>query len=323
MRRSVAIVLSCIAVSAAAAEYPVDAFPLRSHNPFLQIYGLPPFATHELVAPGGVEINVSLDIANDMDEANRGGEVLLIDGESRVLNLSLRRRVGANVEVGLEIPYISYSGGFLDSLIYDFHDLVSLSNSTRDGPEDLFRMYFEKDGVTQFDLMQTASGIGDVQLTAAMQLERVTLRAGLKAPTGDPDKLTGSGAADASFAVHGGGRTAFLQRNLDYSGFAGILALGDGDVLPTLQRSVVPYAGVALRWHATERFALATQVYAQGSYSKAYLDELGGNTFQLAFGFDYRFPRQGLLLRIAIAEDIAAAAAPDFAAHLSIRRYGR
>ena len=258
-----------------------------------------------------------------MDEADRGGEVLIIDGESRVLNLSLRRRIGDTVEVGVEIPYISYSGGFLDGVIYNFHDLVGLSNSTREGPEDLFRMYFEKDGVTQFDLMQAESGIGDVQLTAALQLERVTLRAGLKAPTGDPDKLTGSGAADASLGVHGGGKTEVLQRPLDYSGFAGILALGDGDVLPTLQRDVVPYAGIALRWHATERFALATQVYAQGPYSKAHLDELSGNTFQLAFGFDYRFPRQGLLLRFAIAEDIAAAAAPDFAAHLSIRRYGR
>ena len=318
-----ALVVAAWPLLALGDDAPHDAFPLRSHNPFLQIYGLPPFATHELVAPGGIDFGVSLDIANDMDEADRGGEVLIIDGESRVLNLSLRRRLGENFEIGVEVPYIGYSGGFLDSVIYDFHDLIGLSNSTRDGPEDLFRMYFEKDGVTQFDLVQAKSGIGDVQLTAAMRLQRVTLRAGLKAPTGDPDKLTGSGAVDASFGVYGGGKTVFLERNLDYSGFAGVLALGDGDVLPTLQRSVVPYAGVALRWNASERFALATQLYAQGPYSRAYLDELSGNTFQLAFGFDYRFPRQRMLLRFAIAEDIAAAAAPDFAAHLSIRRYGR
>ena len=100
-----------------------------------------------------------------------------------------------------------------------------------------------------------------------------------------------------------------------------ILALGDGDILPTLQRSAVPYGGVALRWQATERFSLATQVYGQGPYLDAELKELGGDTLQLAFGGDYRFPAQRLLLRFAIAEDMRGAAAPDFAAHLSIRKY--
>ena len=302
-------------------DAPLDVFPLRNHNPFLQIYGLPAFATHELVAPGGVDFSVSFDIANDMDEADRSGEVLIIDAELRTLNVSLRRRISERLEIGLDVPYLSYSGGFLDRVIYDFHDLVGLSNSTRDGPNDQFRLYMEKEGVTLFDAVEPSSGIGDLQVSAALRLGKATLRANVKAPTGDPDKLTGSGAADLALGLYAGGATTVFARDLTYSGFVGALALGDGDVLPSLQKSVVPYGGVALRWHATERFALATQVYAQGRYLDAALNELGGNTFQLAFGCDYRFPAQGLLLRFAIAEDIAAAAAPDFAAHVSLRRY--
>ena len=313
--------IACLPRLALGDDAPLDAFPLRNHNPFLQVYGLPAFATHELVAPGGIDLNVSFDIANDSDEANRSGEVLTIDAELRTLSLSLRRRVSERLEIGLDVPYLAFSGGFLDRVIYDFHDLVGLSNSSRDGPNDQFRLYMEKDGVTLFDAVEPSSGIGDLQVSAALQLGRATLRASVKAPTGDPKKLTGSGAADLAMGLYGGGATALLERPLSYSGFVGILALGDGDILPTLQRNTVPYIGVALRWHATERFSLATQVYGQGAYFDAELKELGGDTLQLAFGGDYRFPAQRLLLRFAIAEDMRGAAAPDFAVQLSLRRY--
>ena len=302
-------------------DAPPDVFPLRNHNPFLQIYGLPAFATHELVAPGGIDFNASFDIANDMDEADRRGEFLIIDAELRTLNLSLRRRIGERVEIGLDVPYLSFTGGFLDRVIYDFHDLIGLSNSSRDGPNDQFRLYMEKDGVTLFDAVEPSSGIGDLQVSAALQFGKATLRASVKAPTGDPDKLTGSGATDVALGIYSGGMSTLFERPLSYSGFIGVLALGDGDILPTLQKNAVPYGGVALRWKATERFSLATQIYAQAPYLDAELKELGGDTLQLAFGFDYHWPAPRLLLRFAIAEDMRGAAAPDFAAHVSVRRY--
>jgi hypothetical protein len=316
-------VLACGLSHATADDFVADAFALRNHNPFLQIYGLPVFRTAELVAPGGIDFDITFDIANDEDEADRLDEVLVIDSESRVVNLSLRRRFGERFEVGIDLPYVEHSGGSLDNLIYEFHDAVGLPNSTREGPDDEFKLFFARNGVTLFDMTTPTSGIGDVQVSAAMDLGKVTLRGGVKLPTGDPDKLTGSGAADVSLGVYGGRATTVFDRELAYSGFFGILALGEGEVMPGLQRDVVPYGGLTARWHATARFSLVTQLYAQGAYYDANLDELGGNTFQLAFGADYRFPAQRLLLRFAIAEDIAAAAAPDFALHLSIRRYSR
>ena len=324
MRR---IALTAISVllcaSPVAAEQVLDVYPLRSHNPFLQIFGLPAFQTPELAAPGRLEFGLNVDIVNDMEEADRGGEVLTIDSESTILNLSLRRGFGERFEFGLDVPYVRYDNGFLDSVIYDFHDFVGFSNSTRDGPEDQFSIYYERQGQLYMDIPSPVSGIGDVQLSAAMAFDKWTLRAGVKLPTGDPDKLTGSGAADVSLGAYGAGRTLLLNRELTYTGFVGLLALGQGEVLADRQSDFVPYGGAALRWHATERFSLATQWYVQGSYYDVHLDELGGTTVQLAFGGDYHFPKQKLLLRFAIAEDVVAAAAPDFALHLSIRRYSR
>lgn len=316
----IALLLCCLAFPARADEPPSDAFPLRNQNPILQIFGLPSFQTADLALPDQWDFGLNIDIANDADDADRIVERLIIDAESRVVNFSLRRRVGERMEVGIDIPYVRHSGGSLDNLIFDFHDLVGLPNSTRDGPQDQYRLFFEKEGVTLLDTDTPTSGIGDVQVSAALELANVTLRAAIKAPTGDADKLTGSGAADVSLGVYGGGAMTWFDRPLSYSGFVGVLALGDGDIMPDLQRSTVPYGGAALRWQATPRFALATQLSVQGTYFDVDLDELGGSTFQLAFGADLRFKRT--LLRVAIVEDIAAGAAPDFALHLSFRSFG-
>ena len=315
-----AVMLCCVPLSAQADEHLVDAFPIRNHNPFLQIFGLPAFQTDELVDADKTDFGINYDVANDADDADRLGERLVIDSESQVLSISVRRRVGERFEFGIDVPYVRHSEGFLDSVIYNFHDAVGLPNSTRDGPDDQYRLFFERQGEVLFDTDVPTSGLGDIQISAAMRLGKATLRAAVKAPTGDPDKLTGSGATDLSLGIYGGSATSLLNRTLSYSGFAGVLALGDGEVMPGLQRSAVPYVGAALRWQATQRFALATQLYIQGPYFDASLDELGGTTFQLAFGADFRLRRA--LLRFAIVEDIAAGAAPDFALHLSFRSFG-
>ncbi len=312
--------IACGFMPVHAEDYRADSFPIRNHNPFLQLFGLPAFRTQDLVEPDRFDFNVSYDMANDADDADRLTERLVIDAESQVLSLSLRRRVGERFEFGVDVPYVRHSEGFLDSVIYNFHNLVGLPNSNRDGPDDQYRLFFEKEGTLLFDTSTPTSGLGDIQLSAAMKLGKATLRAGIKAPTGDPDKLTGSGATDLSLGIYGGSVTRFFDRDLGYSGFVGVLALGDGEVMAELQRSAVPYGGASLRWQATKRLALATQLYVQGPYFDINLDELGGTTFQLAFGADIRLQRT--LLRFAIVEDIAAGAAPDFALHLSFRSFG-
>ena len=48
----------------------------------------------------------------------------------------------------------------------------------------------------------------------------------------------------------------------------------------------MPFGGLALRWHATDRFALSTQWYFAGGYDIG-IDEIGGTTVQLGVGADY------------------------------------
>jgi len=307
----------CCSFPAIADDQHLDSFPLRSHNPFIQIYGLPAFQTAALASPGGLVVGVSVDITNDADDSESDSDELIIDGETTTIALSLRRRVHERLELGIDVPYVQHSGGTLDGFIKDWHSMLGLSNSRRDGPNDQLRHTYISDGATLFSLDSSVSGIGDVQLSAAMPLGNFTVRTAVKLPTGDPDKLTGSGATDVSIGVYGSRAYTFRERDLSLSGFIGGLALGDGDVLPEFQRSFVPYGGAALRWQATDKFGLAAQLLMQGSYFDTHFDDIGGSTIQLGFGADYR--AGDFLWRLAIAEDMNGSATADFGMQLSVR----
>jgi len=170
--------------TASAQHGVVQGMPLRNQNPFLQIFGLPPFQSARLVPAGSLEYAVSPDIVSHAESGANPLEDIFIDGESYFLVVSFRR--------------------------------------------------------------------------------------------------------------------GLMER------FAGVLLLGDGEVLPDLQRSALSYGGAAAAWWISDRFGVSAQLQAEGPYYDSEIDELGGASAQLAVGFEYRLPQQGTSLHFSITEDIAA-----------------
>ena len=303
----------------------------RNHHPFIQVYGVPVFQSATLAKEGRLKYDFNFELTNHADQGVNANERFEIDGETYALNLSLRHRLWPRLEIGADIPVVAHQKGFLDNIIKEWHDVLSVSNSNRAGPKDQLFFFYEAGGETQYQRSTSTAGLGDVQLTAAIPLKEAsadsatawTVRTSVKAPTGDEEKLHGSGAVDASIGLYASTKTAFMNRGLGLSGFVGILGLGDGDVLPDIQESTVPFGGVAARWQAMERLGIVVQVYAQGNYFDSDLEELGGDTFQLGIGLDWHLPEQGLLLALAIAEDPLSDATPDFAVQLSVRSSAR
>jgi len=310
-----------------------EGVPLRNQNPFLQVFGLPPFQSATLATDDSLKYDLSFDIVNHADADDNAGEDFAIDGESYFLTLSLRRGVTKKLELGIDVPLVAHASGFLDQAIEGWHDILGVSNDKRRGPSNQLGFRYSRAGNSLYELNSATFGLGDIQLTAAMPLRQandsddlsIALRSSVKLPTGAEDELRGSGATDFSLGLYASDRHILWKRDLDISGFAGVLLLGDGDILTEIQRSAVPYGGIAAAWWMTERFGITTQVYAQGAYFDSDLDELGGDSVQFAVGFDYRLQRPGLSLLFAIVEDIVpdATTTPDFAVHFSIRRMGR
>ena len=305
-------------------------FALRNQNPFLHIFGLPSFQSAALAAAGKPEYNVSLDLANHADARDGEVEEVVVDGETYFLTFSLRRRVRPGLELGIDLPLVRHTDGFLDNAIEGWHDTFGMSNTKRRGPSNQLDFFYASAGNTLYDIDSSTFGPGDIQLTAAMPLRQadeaddfaVAIRSSVKLPTGDEDDLHGSGAADFSVGLYASDTKSLFNRDLFLSGFFGVLLLGDGDVIPDLQRTAVPFAGGAGVWQATENLSVTTQLYGQGSYFDSGLKEVGGDSIQFAVGGNYRLPRRGLLLSFAIVEDVVANATTDFALHLSVRNVG-
>jgi len=313
-----------------SSEHDTQWFPLRNHNPFLQVYGLPIFQDGVLAADGELRYSISLDMANHSDEGQTANESIIIDGETYSFALSLRYGTSRGLELGVDLPLIMHTGGIFDNAIEGWHDFLGLSNSKRSGPANRLNFNYENQALRSYELTSQSFGIGDVQLTAAVPLMKsnaqsdsaFTLRSSLKLPTGDEDTLRGSGAIDFSLGLYASEATTLANRDLRFSGFAGVLLPGKGDIFPALQRSVVAFGGLGAKWQLTDKFGIAAQTYIQGPYLDSALDEMGGASVQLAFGGIYRIPQQRLSLAFALVENMFADAAPDVGLHVSVRWSG-
>lgn len=327
LNASLIVVLFIAPLAATAGDGITDVLAFRNHNPFLQIYGIPAFQSATLATRGRLKYDISAELTNHADSGANATELFVVDGETYALNFSLRRRMTDRLELGIDMPLISHQGGFLDNVIKEWHDVLGVSNSNRSGPKNELNFFYGSAGVTQYELNSSSTGIGDVQLTAAWSFKEAsadsgsafTVRSSVKLPTGDEQELHGSGATDFSLGLYASNQSTLLGRELGLSGFVGVLALGDGDVLPDIQSSTVPFGGVAAKWQAMERLGIIVQVYAQGNYFDSDLEELGGETFQLGMGLDYRLPWQGMSLEFSIAEDPLSDATPDIAIRFSLR----
>ncbi|MGW8367438.1 MAG: DUF3187 family protein [Gammaproteobacteria bacterium] len=328
--RPTIIALTLVWISAPASAADVDVFALRNLNPFLHVYGLPSVQPATLAEAGDSDYAVTFTVVNNSEIRDTDTESIVLDGETYLADFTWRRRVHERLEIGIDVPLVKHSPGMLDRFIYDWHDFWGISNSKRGEPHNQLEYFYENEGAVLQQLTSSSFGVGDVQLSAAVPLvagngdaaRRVTMRFSVKLPTGDSEDLHGSGATDAALGVYAQDSGQLFGRELAYLGFAGILALGDGDILPDQQKSAVPYGGLAATWHATGRFGITAQLQAQGAYMDSGLDELGGSSIQLTVGGIYRWPHQGVALRFALVEDVISDATPDFALYFGVHFTG-
>lgn len=328
---STIIALPLLLISVPVAAGVVDTFALRNHHPFLHVYGLPPLQGAMLNAQGATDFGITFTAVNNAEIKDTDLESIRLDGETYFADFMLRHRLLDRLELGIDVPFVKHSEGVLDDMIAGWHDIFGMSNSKRNGVDNELNYFYSNNGSVEQQLSTSTSGIGDVQLSAAVPLleggaggsRYVTMRFSVKLPTGDSDDLHGSGATDAALGLYAEDSGRFLGKELGYLGFAGVLALGDGDILPGKQKSAVPYGGIVATWHATDRFTITGQMQAQGAYIDSDLDELGGSSVQLAVGGVYHLARRGISLRLALVEDLVSDATPDFAVHFAVHVSGQ
>ncbi|HEX7028561.1 MAG TPA: DUF3187 family protein, partial [Gammaproteobacteria bacterium] len=177
-----------------------------------------------------------------------------------------------------------------------------------------------RNGIEQIRLDTRRYGMGDMQLNAGRQIRSsghfsYSIWAGIKLPTGDSDKLTGSGAADIS--LWNAARKKLNEKWQVY-GTAGLLLPGEGEVLPDQQEDTVFFGSIGTQWRHWRSATVKVQLEWHTGFYKDTNARLLGDVLQLTFGVDWEIS-PNLYFDFSIAEDIKEEASPDVNFHFTLR----
>ena len=319
---SLILLLTCSCQSLFANESLLSNQLQNNANPFVRIHGLPGYAGTHSLAAGQLRTEVNLEITNEFHQQVRAAEQIDLDYERAQLNLNLTYGIKNDLAVGLLLPYISNSGGFMDSLIENWHDLFGLPQGGRDdAPRDEFNISYQS-ATDNLLIDETDKGIGDISLFLDKQLlisdqQNLQVRGLLKLPTGDEDQLFGSGGYGASLSLHGSRQ--FAEKWQGY-GMLGLAYLEDSEVLTAQQNNLVGNAVLGIAWLPTQKFGLSAQLDLNSQvYDDTDLDALSGKAGVLNITANYQLTEKSSI-HFGFNEDVINKdAAPDFGINLGFR----
>ncbi len=313
-----AATIACVAV---ATEGRADPFVVRNQNPLLVPFGLPNPLPARLPQSGGSRVSASLRWGSASHEEENGEDSFIVDGEMLELRLRYERSLGPRLALLAELPWRRTWDGELDHFIDEFHDLTGLPGEARgQSPRDRLLIEARSGGETTYLFDQSGSGIGDIPLALGYQIiaadgGALTAWLTIKAPVGDADKLTGSGAADVALSFAG---ERALGHHLRLFGQVDVTFLGDGGLLPALQEDVVWSGMAGFSWNAWRALDLTAQVAGNSRVFDA-AGALAGDAVVLVFGGTWR-TAGGWRLDVSISEDVDVNASPDVVFNFGLSR---
>ncbi len=278
-----------VLIVASVSPWAVHAFDIipfntRNQSPLVQIYGLPSAGSAALVPQGHGEFHVMLDHASNFVDEGTPTEQILLDGETTRLTFGGRYGLTRKVEIGFEIPYVYHGGGFLDGFIINYHDLFGFPQGGRDqAPRNRLLYQYRRNGVDKLKMDSSGGGLGDIAMTAGLQLyndaaqypRAVALRAEVKLPTGESSSLFGSGSTDVSLWITASDAFGLPLGQGAIFGAAGLMVLTNGDVLPDQQADHVGFGSIGVGWKPLNWIAFKVQMDAHTAF-------LPGQRFSIA-----------------------------------------
>jgi hypothetical protein len=301
-------------------------FPTRDQNPLLAGFGLPHAMPSRIAAADEWQFAADFNWGSSAILQTNPREALVVDAETRELRATVGRGLGERFALQLQVPYRTIGAGSLDGFIDDWHGWFSLPEGDRPRlSDDQYRIGYRRDGVTTLNINSSSSGLADICADVGYQIaadatSSLAAWLSVKLPTGDADKLAGSGATDVSLVIAGERQLATR-----WSGFGqlGASYLGAGALLPDQQRSVVWSGMAGIGFDISRSIELKAQIDAHSAAFDATSLEFLGDTALLTVGGSYRLAA-GWQLDLGVSEDIVVEGSPDvvFVFGISQRRTG-
>jgi len=316
-------------ISVVSMAYAEQAAPIyiANQNPFVQIFGLPKPEAGTITPKGRLEAGFLYHVSNNaIENETANGETITWDGETAQYNLRLRYGVSDRLELGVDVPFVEHGGGYLDSVIRNYHKMMGFPNDRQEQFEkNRIHYLLEGNGTTLFEMQGRRSGVGDIRFSAAMPVfakslhfqRHLALRSLLKLPTGDSKYLLGSGGTDVSMGLAYSDYQTLQRLNTVLSTYFGMIYMGNTKVLRDKQRHFAGYGGVSLDWLVLDWLELKLQLDMHSAIYHSELKQLG-SSMQLLAGGTLHLPGK-VLLDLGISEQVITDATPDVGFYLLAR----
>ncbi len=257
------------------------------------------------------------------------GEAFYLDAEIDYTELFVHWGLTDRLDLSIAVPYLGFSGGVLDGVIYDFHDAFGLAQAGRNHVEERrFQAVFAADGIVWEAYLDRPSrgGFGDPSLYLRYAIPgflgrwRFSVGAGVKAPVASVDAGLSTGAWDVGLLM-----TADLRLRKD------ALIVNLGYVVPGTVRNIgidqtrdfafpnLPSLNLSWihrfnRWKRTRTFV---QVLLSEHPLRDFVDsDLSDPEFQITFGV--KWATKVGVFGVGLTENVFHYAnTPDIGIHLS------
>jgi len=182
---------------------------IRIQNPlYLQNLGLKPRRA-ETLPLGTMEVRVDSAYSNLYEYGWDKKTRLDMDMEYWRLGLNVHYGITDDLEVGMEIPFVHFEGGFLDAEIQNFHSFFGFPNGGRESISNgRFSYRFMEGSVDLFNYPPATFGVGDISFSIKHRLAGednnwpdISWFSDIKLPTGRKSRGFGSGSPDFGLGI--------------------------------------------------------------------------------------------------------------------------
>ncbi|MCZ4693648.1 DUF3187 family protein [Ancylomarina euxinus] len=323
MTRLLCFFIFCLSSLVGFTQTNIKPFPSHNQSPLIHYFCIPNAEEGHIVSKNKLSISAIFNLSSNSTNAISSNEIVYFDGEMARFDLQARYGISPRFEIGLNVPFINHSTGFMDSSINGFHDFLGLTGGARaNTPVDGILYAYMQDGKSLFNINESSFGVGDVSFELGFKLldqksHSMALRAYLKMNNADKFKLLGSGTLDFSVQFAGqaigvGPRPAYFFYSFGY------LRVGGGSLLEDMQINDIAFASLGLAVKVNKWLAPKMQLdYHSRFYKNSLTQELGDYGMQFLLGSDFILSEK-MILTGGFAEDVKINTSPDFVLHLGL-----
>lgn len=265
-------------------------------------------------------MSYSLSHSSTYTVQSSGSWIINLDMEITELNFRYKRIFDDFIEIGLDIPMLYISGGFMDGFLESYHDAFGFNDygrSTR--PHNDFLYTVRKDGNL---IVQGKSGfgLGDIRLAIKKPLItsdslNLSIKGNIEFPVGDAKKGFSNGSLDTGLSI-------LLDKSIGnnittYWNFGAVFP-GDVKGHQTLDVEDFMFGGASVEAHINGKLSLLAQVMGQTPiYPRTDLTAVDNDAWMIAFGGRYHVGKGSI--ELSLTEDLNTSGAPDFILNLTYK----